>query len=180
MQVCLIRTHYYNMIHLHSPIESIGNPVLFVLDVLDLEGKLTESIQPSSLPNIQIGLVKKIPQPTMITHQNKPHANKIIPPHLQRMNDNFHLKIMSRIVLLVLIQFPWLITYHLSFMYQDLTKSSLANISTNQKILIRICSLQDRSICKQMLQLLKASCTLFSAFKIISFSLQICNRIGNL
>jgi len=68
--------------------------------------KLTESSQPSSLSGFQITLGKKVPQLTMITHHNKPPAKKIMPPHIQGMNDNYQLEIMSHIVLLVVIQLP--------------------------------------------------------------------------
>lgn len=63
LQICPISTHNWNVIHLHSPIESIYNLVIPSLNVPDLKVKLNKGSQPSSLPDIQIELVKQVPQP---------------------------------------------------------------------------------------------------------------------
>ena len=71
--------------YMYPSTESIFHPVLFTFDVFDLEIKLVDHGQPSSLPNVQIWLVKQIPQPNLITHKNKPSSKKIVHPHLQCM-----------------------------------------------------------------------------------------------
>ena len=75
------------MIYLYPPSKSIFHPILLSFDVSYLKIELTDSGQPSSLTGIQIQLVKQVPQPNVITHQYKPPAKKIVPPHLQCMYD---------------------------------------------------------------------------------------------
>jgi len=101
------------VIHLHSPTKSIYNHILPSLHVPDLKVKLAKGIQPSRLSGIHIGLVKQVPQPTVITHQDETPTKKIMSPHIQCMNDSFQLKIMHHI--LRSSSFNFLESYHTTF-----------------------------------------------------------------
>ena len=58
--VCHIGAQSCQVIYLYPLDKSICHPVLFTFDVSDLEIKLIDCVQPSSLPGVQIQLVKQI------------------------------------------------------------------------------------------------------------------------
>ena len=179
MQIYPIRNHSCNVIYLYPPGQSICNSIFFTLNVRDLKVKLIDRVQPSRLPGIQIRLVKYVPQPTVITHQYKPPTKNIFPRRLQHMNDHSQLKIMCQIVILMLIPFSGPIIQYLSFLNDNSTNSSLEIIGTYYKLLVCIHNLQHQFMCQQLLKLLKTSFTFLCPLKIITFPLQLCDRICN-
>jgi len=77
-----IGTPSYYMNYLYLLAKRICDPILLSFDVFDLKDEVIDRGQLSSLLGIQIQLVKQVSQPIVITHKYKPHAKKIVPPHL--------------------------------------------------------------------------------------------------
>ena len=103
-----------------------------------------------------------------------------MPPHIERMYYRCTFYIMSGIVILLLLQLSWLITYHMVVLYKDSSKPFFACIGTYHKIFLWICNFQYWCTSENILQPLEAFFTLRSPFELHPLLLQRSDGMCNL
>src|SRR4030066_433225 len=85
--------------HMKSfPAQSISNNVSFTWMIIQSKVIIFQQFKPSSLPHIQLFLIKQILQTLMITKHLKSRSIQIMPPDFQHKYYSSQLKIMSRII----------------------------------------------------------------------------------
>jgi hypothetical protein len=84
--------------------QGIHNHIRLTRVIMNLEIIVLDQFKPSSLMHVQISLSKDVLQALVVSEDMNHIPKKIVPPHLQGMNNHSQFKIMHGIVFFMMTQ----------------------------------------------------------------------------
>ena len=133
---------------------------------MDLTIIILYQLEPSPLSHIQRFLSEDVLQTLVVSKYLATYPIKVMAPYLQSKDYGSHFQVMSRVVLLVLLQLPRSVGDHLPVLHQNRAKSHLGRVTINSHRLTISRDDQDRSASQSALDLLEALFAFQSPFEL--------------